>query len=108
MASRQSRHTSSLFFLHGSGDSAWACRRWVQALCAEFGGPEVKLVFPDAPVQPYTLARGAPVQVWFDRTELALDAPEALASVEAACTRLEALVTTEIDSGIGLSVCVCA
>lgn len=44
--------------------------------------------------------RGALSTVWFDRSRICRDSPEQLASIEAMCTSLGALVQDEVSAGV--------
>lgn len=64
------QHTSTLFFLHGLGDSAQG--GWSE-LVPEFqhAFPGLKVVLPNAPVQPVTLNGGMRMNSWHDIKSLA-------------------------------------
>lgn len=43
-----------------------------------------------------------PSNVWFDRAEITIDAPELKESIDAGCELVNDLIKTELDNGIPL------
>ncbi|KAJ7341066.1 hypothetical protein JRQ81_004760 [Phrynocephalus forsythii] len=96
------RHTASVIFLHGSGDTGPGVRDWIkqvlqQDLCFE----HIKVIYPTAPERPYTPMRGSLSNVWFDRYKISPDCPEHIETIDPMCQALTGLIDDEVKSGIG-------
>ncbi|KAK4685898.1 phospholipase/carboxylesterase, partial [Tremellales sp. Uapishka_1] len=94
-------HTGTVIFLHGLGDSGHGWLPVAKMLWANF--PGVKWVLPHAPSIPITVNGGMSMPGWFDLSTLDKitnskndDERGLLASVSS----IEALIQSEIDSGI--------
>ncbi|XP_036984244.2 lysophospholipase-like protein 1 isoform X1 [Artibeus jamaicensis] len=95
------RHSASLIFLHGSGDSGQGLRRWIkQVLSQDLTFQHIKIIYPTAPPRPYTAMKGRLSSVWFDRFRIAIDCPEHLESIDAMCQLLTDVIDDEVRSGI--------
>ncbi|XP_045674316.1 lysophospholipase-like protein 1 [Phyllostomus hastatus] len=95
------RHSASLIFLHGSGDSGQGLRRWIkQVLNQDLTFQHIKIIYPTAPPRPYTPMKGGISNVWFDRFKISNDCPEHLESIDAMCQVLTDLIDDEVKSGI--------
>ncbi|KAM7049926.1 lysophospholipase-like protein 1 [Molossus nigricans] len=95
------RHSASLIFLHGSGDSGQGLRRWIkQVLNQDLTFPHIKIIYPTAPPRPYTPLKGGVSNVWFDRVRISNECPEHLESIDAMCQVLTELMDDEVNSGI--------
>ncbi|XP_037679608.1 lysophospholipase-like protein 1 [Choloepus didactylus] len=95
------RHSASLIFLHGSGDSGQGLRRWIKQVShQDLAFQHIKIIYPTAPSRPYTPMRGAMSHVWFDRFKISDDCPEHLESIDAMCQVLTDLINEEVKSGI--------
>ncbi|XP_069897578.1 lysophospholipase-like protein 1 isoform X2 [Dipodomys merriami] len=95
------RHSASLIFLHGSGDSGPGFRKWIkQVLNKDLAFHHIKVIYPTAPPRPYTPLKGGISNVWFDRIRIALDCPEHLESINVTCQVLTDLINNEVKSGI--------
>ncbi|KAL8567679.1 hypothetical protein ACOMHN_008987 [Nucella lapillus] len=93
--------TASVILLHGSGGTGEHLQSTFQILLREgLSFPHIRVIYPTAPVRPYTLARGMRSSVWFDRHTLGLDGKEITESVDAMAAQLGQLVQEEISSGI--------
>ncbi|XP_025105483.1 lysophospholipase-like protein 1 isoform X2 [Pomacea canaliculata] len=64
--------------------------------------PHIRILYPTAPVRPYSLADGMPSSVWFDRVNLGLNSVEQKISTDAMAKQLGQLVDAEVKSGIPL------
>ncbi|XP_039252809.2 lysophospholipase-like protein 1 [Styela clava] len=99
-------HSATLIFLHGSGGAGVTVRSWIQECFARIGDEEglqfkhIKVIYPTATPQPYTLTGGEPSNVWFDRVALQLEAQEARKSTDKMLEMLAELIQVEIDAGI--------
>ncbi|XP_025904214.1 lysophospholipase-like protein 1 isoform X1 [Nothoprocta perdicaria] len=95
------RHTASLIFLHGSGDTGQGARAWIkQLLNQDMAFQHIKVIYPTAPARPYTPMNGALSTVWFDRYKISNDCPEHTETIESMCHGLTDLINDEIKSGI--------
>jgi phospholipase/carboxylesterase len=63
--------------------------------------PQVKFIFPTAPVQKYTPMGGEYSNVWFDRKSIQLDAHESRRSLAGIYETVNEMLTREID-GCGI------
>jgi len=98
----RTRHTATIFMLHGLGDSGQGWAPTTQGL-AKFL-PHVKWVLPNAPLKPVTLNGGAMMPAWYDIvdldvTETAEDEKGLLESM----LGVTKLIRQEIDAGIPAS-----
>ena len=94
-------HTATLFFFHGSGSSGDAIKEWVDILTREeLKFPHIKIMYPSAPLQPYTAYNGMPSYVWFDRKDLSIHVPEDVESMESICSNVSELIDAEVTNGI--------
>lgn len=97
------KHTASIIFSHGLGDTA---RGWVplaQTLSRKAQFAHIRFVLPTAPVQPVTANGGYRMTSWFDIQDfnprqgiIAEDDQGMLASVRT----IQGLVADEVDRGI--------
>ncbi|XP_064914570.1 lysophospholipase-like protein 1 isoform X5 [Columba livia] len=95
------RHTASLIFLHGSGDTGQGARTWIkQILNQEMAFQHIKVIYPTAPARPYTPLKGAMSTVWFDRYKISNDCPEHIESIDSMCRGLTDVINDEIKNGI--------
>ncbi|NXF21433.1 LYPL1 protein, partial [Rhodinocichla rosea] len=98
------RHTASLIFLHGSGDTGQGVRAWIkQILNQDMAFQHIKVIYPTAPARPYTPMKGAFSNVWFDRYKICNDCPEHIESIDAMCRGLTDLINDEVKNGIAKS-----
>ncbi|XP_046613832.1 lysophospholipase-like protein 1 isoform X1 [Neodiprion virginianus] len=94
-------HTATLIFFHGSGDTGNNVKDWIKLLNKEeLKFPHIKIVYPTAPLQPYTPNNGEPSNVWFDRSAISKSAPELQASIDSMCSEVSGIVEKEIACGI--------
>uniref|UniRef100_A0A3P8VW02 palmitoyl-protein hydrolase n=1 Tax=Cynoglossus semilaevis TaxID=244447 RepID=A0A3P8VW02_CYNSE len=95
------KHTASVIFLHGSGDTGQGLRAWVrEVLVPDLAFNQIRVIYPTAPARPYTPMRGAPSTVWFDRRRISPDSPEHLESIDSMCSTLGSIITDEVQAGI--------
>lgn len=83
-----------------SGSTGADIKEWVRLMVEQFSFPHVKVLFPTAPLQPYTPAGGMMSNVWFDRANITPDVPEKLDSLARIETEVKNLIKTENDAGI--------
>ncbi|XP_053737103.1 lysophospholipase-like protein 1 [Synchiropus splendidus] len=95
------KHTASIIFLHGSGDTGQGLRSWVRDVMPNgLTFNHIKVIYPTAPSRPYTPMRGAHSTVWFDRLKISQDCPEHLESLEMMCSTLGTIIQEEVNAGI--------
>ncbi|KAM4066044.1 phospholipase/Carboxylesterase [Hirsutella rhossiliensis] len=102
------KHTATVFFAHGLGDSGAGWADAVQHWRRKRRLDEVKFVLPNAPVMPITLNNGFPMPAWFDIKSLApsINSLQARALNEDVAGILESrayfhsLIQDEISAGI--------
>lgn len=83
-----------------SGANGEHMREWVHLMIKNFMFPHIKVIYPTAPLQPYTPAGGLFSNVWFDRADISQDAPEKLDSIEKIELEVRNLIKNENDAGI--------
>ncbi|XP_073528025.1 lysophospholipase-like protein 1 isoform X2 [Phyllobates terribilis] len=95
------KHSASVIFLHGSGDTGPGIKSWIrEILKKDLAFSHIKVIFPTAPARPYTPMNGGISNVWFDRHKISIDSPEHLDSVNSMCQVLTDLIREEMASGI--------
>ncbi|KAM9316855.1 lysophospholipase-like protein 1 [Gastrophryne carolinensis] len=95
------KHTASVIFLHGSGDSGPGIRSWIrEILKKDLAFKHIKVIFPTAPARPYTPMMGMMSNVWFDRHKISINSPEHLESIDFMCRMLTDLIKEELACGI--------
>ncbi|CAH2234929.1 lysophospholipase-like protein 1 [Pararge aegeria] len=94
------KHTATVIFFHGSGAAGDHMKEWVHLLTKNFTFPHIKILYPTAPLQPYTPAGGLMSNVWFDRIDIDPRAPEALDSLKKIEMDVKSLIKSENDAGI--------
>lgn len=101
VVSPTAKHSASVIFLHGSGDTGQGLRAWVRDVSVpEFAFTHIRVIYPTAPARPYTPMRGSLSTVWFDRHKISRDCPENLESIDDMCVTLESIIEDEISAGI--------
>ncbi|XP_053315012.1 lysophospholipase-like protein 1 [Spea bombifrons] len=95
------KHTASVIFLHGSGDSGQGIKSWIrEILKQDLAFKHIKVIFPTAPAQPYSPMLGEMSNVWFDRYKISMECCENLDSIDSMCHVLTNLIQEEVKSGI--------
>ncbi|KAI9138474.1 Phospholipase/carboxylesterase/thioesterase [Paraphysoderma sedebokerense] len=95
----KSKHTATVIFCHGLGDSGHGWAPVGQMLAPSL--PHVKWIFPHAPVQPVTLNMGFRMPSWYDIYSLSdRDGKEDEKGLKESVDKVLALVKKEVDSGI--------
>ncbi|XP_029191445.1 acyl-protein thioesterase 2-like [Acropora millepora] len=92
-----SKHTASLIFLHGLGDTGHG---WSEGFSSLKGLQHVKFICPNAPVSPVTLNGGFRMPSWFDILTLNMPGPEDEEGIKRAAGQIQSLIDEEIKSGI--------
>ncbi|OWR40609.1 hypothetical protein KGM_206138 [Danaus plexippus plexippus] len=94
------KHTATVIFFHGSGAAGDHMKEWVHLLAKNFVFPHIKILYPTAPLQPYTPAGGLMSNVWFDRLGINPRAPEVLESLAQIEVDIKKLIKSENEAGI--------
>lgn len=94
--SATSKHTASVIFLHGLGDTGhgWAAALQMLKL------PHVKYICPTAPIMPVTLNAGYKMPSWFDLKTLDSDGPEDEEGIKRASESVFQMIAEEEEKGI--------
>lgn len=90
------RHTATLIFLHGLGDTG---NGWASSL-ASLRPPHVKVICPTAPTMPVTLNQGFRMPCWFDLRSLDDSGPEDEESIRKAADSVHSMIASEVAAGI--------
>ncbi|GAA5919490.1 hypothetical protein JCM1841_002232 [Sporobolomyces salmonicolor] len=96
------KHTATIIFSHGLGDSAQGWIPLARSLSAKKPFQHIRWVLPTAPMQPVTINMGMRMTSWFDIQDLgdgnlkAEDDKGMLASVRT----INSLISKEVDEGI--------
>lgn len=75
-------------------------KEWVRLMVKNFSFPHIKVLYPTAPLQPYTPAGGQMSNVWFDRSGISPNVPEKLDSIANIEVEVKNLIKKENDAGI--------
>ncbi|KAI5633141.1 phospholipase/Carboxylesterase domain-containing protein [Phthorimaea operculella] len=94
------KHTASVIFFHGSGGNGADMMEWVRLFVKNFSFPHIRVLYPTAPLQPYTPSGGLMSNVWFDRNDISPYVPENLDSLSKAEIHVRNLIKQEHDAGI--------
>ncbi|XP_064079864.1 lysophospholipase-like protein 1 isoform X1 [Macrobrachium nipponense] len=97
----KAKPTASVIFLHGSGGTGVIARQSLKMILGrDFSFPHIRLIYPTAPVRPYTLAGGIHRNVWFDRLGMSLETPDDPSTLEPIAEEISQLIEKEISLGI--------
>ncbi|CAD6994791.1 unnamed protein product [Ceratitis capitata] len=94
-------HSATLIFLHGSGDTGSNLVQWIRFLLGrdmDFG--HIKVIYPTAPLQPYTPLSGEQSNVWFDRRAISIDVLENRKSISQIYDKINDIINNEAELGI--------
>ncbi len=91
--------TASVIWLHGLGADGYDFDPIVPALRLP-GGPEVRYVFPHAPVRPVTINGGVEMRAWYDIVAIARGAQEDEPGIRESGEGIAALIRREAKRGI--------
>ncbi|KAJ2954310.1 hypothetical protein O0L34_g2562 [Tuta absoluta] len=94
------KHTATVIFFHGSGGNGADMMEWVRLFVKNFSFPHIKVLYPTAPLQPYTPAGGQMSNVWFDRNDISPFRPENIESMSRIEILVKNLIKQEHDAGI--------
>jgi phospholipase/carboxylesterase len=90
---------ASVVWLHGLGADGYDFDPIVPALRLA-GGPEVRYVFPHAPIRPVTINGGAEMRAWYDIVAIQRGAREDEAGIRESGEAVAALIRREAERGI--------
>ncbi|XP_012260302.2 acyl-protein thioesterase 2 [Athalia rosae] len=90
------RHTATLIFFHGLGDTGHG---WASSMGA-VRAPHVKVICPTAPTMPVTLNGGFRMPSWFDLRSLDPSGPEDEEGICRATEVVHSLIAQEVAAGI--------
>lgn len=91
--------TASVIWLHGLGADGYDFDPIVPALRLA-GGPEIRYVFPHAPVRPVTINGGVEMRAWYDIIAIRRGAREDEAGIRESGEAIAALIRREAERGI--------
>lgn len=95
----QSPHDATVIWLHGLGDSGNGFAPIVNQF--QFPStPNIRFIFPHAPVQPVTINNGMPMRAWYDIKSLNFEDRADKQGVEASAAKISAMIQQEINNGI--------
>lgn len=98
------KHTASVIFFHGSGDTGPNVLEWVRFLLGrDLEYPHIKIIYPTAPLQKYTPLEGQLSTVWFDRKSVNIAAQESKKSMSRCYESVNKLIDEEVANGIPLN-----
>ncbi|XP_039968455.1 lysophospholipase-like protein 1 isoform X1 [Bactrocera tryoni] len=94
-------HNGTVIFLHGSGDTGSNLAEWVRFILGrDMDFEHIKIIYPTAPVQPYTPLSGQLSNVWFDRRAISIKALENRESLSLMYKKMNDLIQNEVDLGV--------
>jgi len=96
------KHTATLIFCHGLGDTGHGWCSQIHEVCSK-SLSYLKIVCPNAPIQPVTLNFGMKMPSWFDIKALTFDAPEDEPGITNSSDLLKQMIEDEIKAGISPS-----
>ncbi|KAI8146755.1 Phospholipase/carboxylesterase/thioesterase [Fennellomyces sp. T-0311] len=96
----KAKHTATVFWFHGLGDSGAGWSFLAEELSSMF--PHVKWVLPNAPMMPITLNQGMRMPAWFDLNGLdrSIAANQDQKGILASMAALNGLIRKEVEEGI--------
>ncbi|KAJ2549046.1 hypothetical protein EV175_004594 [Coemansia sp. RSA 1933] len=95
----RAKHTASVIFMHGLGDSGHGWEPVAQILSQSL--PHVKFIMPHAPEQPVTVNGGFRMPSWYDIKSLdKIASDEDEDGMNASMVRINELIRGEVDAGI--------
>ncbi|KAL2715794.1 acyl-protein thioesterase 1-like [Vespula squamosa] len=94
--SAATRHTATLIFFHGLGDTG---NGWASPIAA-VRPSHVKVICPTAPTMPVTLNAGFRMPSWFDLRSLDPAGPEDEEGIHKAADYVRSLIAQEVAAGI--------
>lgn len=90
---------ASVVWLHGLGADGYDFDPIVPALRLP-GGPEIRYVFPHAPIRPVTINGGVEMRAWYDIVSIQRGSREDEAGIRESAEAVAALIRREAERGI--------
>jgi phospholipase/carboxylesterase len=90
---------AAVIWLHGLGADGHDFEPVVPELRLA-GGPDLRFVFPHAPVRPVTINLGMPMRAWYDIMNFDSGPPRDLPGIAASAAAVRALIAREVERGI--------
>lgn len=90
------RHTATVIFLHGLGDTGHGWSSELQRISQ----PHIKYICPTAPTIPVTLNMGMRMPAWFNLFSLDAEGPQDEPGIKAASENIQKLIAAEEGAGI--------
>ncbi|XP_065225558.1 lysophospholipase-like protein 1 isoform X2 [Planococcus citri] len=99
----QEVQTASVIFLHGLGGTGKRTKEAVLFLKRDHKFRHIKMVFPTAPLIPYTPENGNLSRAWFDKTHTDSFSPEDPNTLQKTMKDVKELIQNEMEIGIPLT-----
>ncbi|XP_034115858.1 lysophospholipase-like protein 1 [Drosophila albomicans] len=98
------KHSASLIFFHGSGETGQILIDRVRYLLGrDFNFAHINVVYPTAPLQEYTPLKGQLSKVWFDRNAVDIADPIGKQNMTKGYAVAQQLIQYEVTHGIPLN-----
>lgn len=94
------KHTATVIFMHGLGDSGYGWKPVADQLSRDQGLQHVKWVLPHAPSAPCTANGGMVMPGWFDIFSFGFKGAEDEVGILRSRDEVEKLITQEVDAGL--------
>lgn len=75
-------------------------KEWIRLMVKNFTFPHISVLYPTAPIQPYTPAGGQSNTVWFDRADISKHVAEKLDSMAKIEVEIKKMIEKENEAGI--------
>ncbi|KAF8638581.1 hypothetical protein AX17_002123 [Amanita inopinata Kibby_2008] len=94
------RHTATVIFVHGLGDSGYGWKPVADIFQADAGLSHVKWILPHSPVRSVKANMGMEMPSWFDIYSFGFDADEDEKGMLESARKINDLITAEVDTGV--------
>ncbi|KDQ64133.1 hypothetical protein JAAARDRAFT_27753 [Jaapia argillacea MUCL 33604] len=101
--SPRSKHTATVIFVHGLGDTGHGWKPVADMFRTDPGLSHVKWVLPHSPTRAVTANMGMEMPSWFDILSFGFDSPDDEQGMLQSVHSLNSLISSEIDNGIEAS-----
>ncbi|MGI9263805.1 MAG: alpha/beta hydrolase [Gammaproteobacteria bacterium] len=91
--------SASVIWLHGLGADGHDFEPIVPDLKLP-GGPDLRFVFPHAPVRPVTINAGYPMRAWYDIRSIDRSAPSDIDGIKSSMAGVRSLIENEVSRGV--------
>lgn len=86
------------------GDTGQGLMEWVRSILSrDLSFPHIRVLYPTAPLQPYTPLDGQLSNVWFDREKISIQAPENRKSMSNIYKSIKELINNEVAQKIPIN-----